>query len=57
MRYRIITINKVTGQQEAVLQNAMTEEAAENFCEGWGWIYDDGEHSFWMDYEEEGEAA
>ena len=57
MRYRVFTINKVTGRQEAVLQKTMTEEAAENICEAWGWSYDDGERSFWIDYEEEGEAA
>ena len=55
MRYRIFTINKVTGQHEAVLGNTMTEEAAENFCEAWGWTYDDGKRSFWLDFEEETE--
>ena len=28
-----------------------SEDKALNFCEAWGWSYDDGHKSYWLDYE------
>lgn len=28
-----------------------SEDKALNFCESWGWSYDDGQKSYWLDYE------
>lgn len=51
MEYEVIMINKVTGHVQDILQTGITEEAAENICEAWGWNYDDGKRSYWLDYQ------
>lgn len=50
--FRVFTTSKVTGQRVEILEDKLTERQAERFCEEWGWNYDDGERSFWLDYEE-----
>ena len=49
--YRIISINKST-REEKTLDIVETECKAERFCELWGWTYDDGACSYWLEYEE-----
>lgn len=53
MSYRVFTINKVTAQRVEVISEGLTEEQALKECEEWGWNYDDGHRSYWLDYEEE----
>lgn len=49
--YKIIGIRK-TDKAEIIVSTAETERAAERFCEAWGWNYDDGGCSYWLEYEE-----
>lgn len=49
---KIIATMKGTNE-EIVLEHGVSEEYAERFCEMWGWSYDDGKYSYWLNYEEE----
>ena len=51
MRYKIIATRKANKKEKLVLATNVTEKVAENFCESWGWSYDDGKKSYWLDYE------
>lgn len=51
MAVNIIAIRKRDGQ-EKILQTVSTTAKAESFCEVWGWNYDDGQESYWLEYEE-----
>lgn len=51
MRYYVYTYSKATHKTVAVLESGLTREDAESFCEAWGWNYDDGERSYWLDYD------
>lgn len=51
--YKVYTINKITGYREDIIETGLTESEAESYCESWGWNYDDGHRSFWIDYEVE----
>lgn len=53
-KYKVILINKVT-REKLIYCTCYTEREAEKCCEEWGWSYDDGHHSYWMDIEEEEE--
>lgn len=46
----IIITDKQTGQ-EKTLETVPTQEQAENFCECWGWSYDDGRKTYYLGYE------
>lgn len=49
--FNIYIIEKST-KKRSVLDTVDTERKAERFCEMWGWSYDDGEKSYWLEYEE-----
>lgn len=51
--YRVYTSSKTTGMRVEVLETGLTESQAQAMVESWGWSYDDGHHSYWMDYEVE----
>ncbi len=51
MTYYVYTYSKVTNRTVKILATGLTEEEAENFCESWGWNYDDGERSYWLSYD------
>lgn len=51
MTYYVYTYSKVTNKTVKILATGLTEEEAENFCESWGWNYDDGERSYWLSYD------
>lgn len=51
--YRVYTSSKTTGMRVEVLCEGLTESEAQAYVESWGWSYDDGHRSFWMDYEVE----
>lgn len=53
-KYKVILINKAT-REESLYCTCNTEAEAEHYCEEWGWSYDDGYHSYWMDILEEEE--
>lgn len=48
---KIIATRKRDGQ-EKVLQTVSSAAKAEEFCEVWGWSYDDGRDTYWLSYEE-----
>jgi len=50
-KYRVIATLKGT-EKETILKDNLTEKQAEKFCDSWGWSYDDGQKSYWLDYEE-----
>ncbi len=49
--YNVIIRNKRTGKP-AIYGTYATEEQATKECEEWGWSYDDGKESYFMEYEE-----
>ena len=49
--YNLIITRKDT-KERSVLEYGITEAKAERECEQWGWFYNDGEHSYYMSYEE-----
>lgn len=49
--YRVIGIKKTNKAEIKTIVENLSEHQAENFCEAWGWTYDDGQHSYWLDYE------
>ena len=49
--YNLVITRKSNGEK-SVLEYAITEAQAEKMCEQWGWTYDDGNHSYYMSYEE-----
>ena len=50
---KVVIINKITREVEGVYADRLTPEKAEDICAMWGWNYDDGHRSFWLDTEEE----
>lgn len=52
MLYRVIATEKGT-ENKIILSSEITEEKALQFCESWGWSYDDGYKSYWLGYDEE----
>lgn len=50
-KYRVVATQKGTNNT-IILESGLTEEKAQNFCEMWGWSYDDGKNSYWLGYEE-----
>jgi hypothetical protein len=51
MAYNIIATRKTDGK-EKVLQTVSSKDRAESYCECWGWNYDDGQDTYWLDIEE-----
>lgn len=49
--FNVIAINKRT-REEHVKEVFRTEAEALKMCEEWGWSYDDGTTSYWLEYEE-----
>ena len=49
MAVNLYAINKITNQREKLVYKGKNEEDAEIFCEQWGWKYDDGYKSFWLE--------
>lgn len=49
--FKIIGIRKANKSIIMTIAENLTEQQAESFCEAWGWCYDDGQHSYWLDYE------
>lgn len=49
--YNIVITRRTDGEQ-SILEHNITEKQAEKQCEMWGWMYDDGEYSYYMSYEE-----
>lgn len=49
--YNLVITRKSTGEK-SVLEHNITEAKAEKTCEQWGWMYDDGNYSYYMGYEE-----
>jgi hypothetical protein len=49
--FNVIAINKRT-REEHVEEVFRTEAEALKMCEAWGWSYDDGTTSYWLEYEE-----
>lgn len=47
---KVIAIDKQT-HERIVLEDDLTEAQAERFCEMWGWSYDDGKKSYWLEME------
>ena len=50
-RYCVIGTAKASRQEVVILSDA-TEEEALRECEQWGWSYDDGEKSYWIEVRE-----
>lgn len=51
MAWNVILTDKNVND-EIILSTCGSEESARRLCEMWGWNYDDGQKSYWMDYEE-----
>ncbi len=49
--YNVIITRRTDGSK-SILEYNITEAQAEKMCEEWGWMYDDGRHSYYMSYEE-----
>ena len=47
--YNIIITNRRTGEQSILMSN-LTEQQAEKECEEWGWMFSDGENTYYMSY-------
>ena len=45
----VYAINKITGEREKIVYKGKSEDDAERFCEQWGWNYDDGHRSYWLE--------
>ena len=42
--------NRISGE-EKIIETVPSIEAAEKFCEEWGWIYsDENGHSWWLSF-------
>lgn len=51
--FKVYAIDKRTRQRAKLVYDATTKDAAVKFCESWGWNYDDGHKSYWLEYIEE----
>ena len=51
---KLITVFGVEKETKCrvVLGTFYSKEEAEQFCERWGWSFDDGVHSYWMELDE-----
>lgn len=51
----VIGTNKQT-KEEIIIEEGLTVEAAERFCEEWGWTYcDENGVSYWLSVREKGD--
>lgn len=48
----LITPKDRVKKHTLILDRVSTEQQAIKFCEQWGWSYDDGQQSYWLDYKE-----
>ena len=51
----VIGTDKIT-KEEIIIEEGLSEEAAERFCEQWGWTYcDEKGTSYWLSVRETGD--
>lgn len=52
----IVTLTNKATHEESIFATFTDGEKASKMCEEWGWTYDDGKQSYWMNYEEVAEG-